>query len=125
MPTGTLMKNAHRQLRLRHHAARRASGPAAPAAAPIAPQVATAIGTFVAREGLQHERERRRHEDGGTDRLDHLGDDEHVHGRRESAQHRSEREHDDADEEHPAPPDPVGEPAGRDQRARRTRACRR
>src|SRR3954447_10171292 len=44
-PTGRLMKNAHRQLRLDTTSAPRV-GPKAPAAAPIAPQMATATGTL-------------------------------------------------------------------------------
>ena len=72
-------------------------------------------GDLVAREGLQHERERRRHQDGGAHGFEHLGADEHADGGGETAQHRADGEHHHADEEHLAAPDPVGQPAGGDQ----------
>ena len=46
---------------------------------------------LLAGERLQHERQRRRHQRGGADRLQHAGGDQEPGGRRQAAQHRGRR----------------------------------
>ena len=70
----------------------------------------------VPREGLQHQRERGRHERRGAQRLEHARRDQQGHRRRHTAEHRGDREPDDRPEEGAAAADPVGQPAGGDQR---------
>ena len=70
---------------------------------------------LVAGEGLEDEGERRRDEGGGADRLQHPRRDQGAGGRRQAAQHRRHGEDHDRGEERAPAPDPVRQPAGRDQ----------
>ena len=124
MPTGRLMKNAHRQLRLVTTSAPSGRAERTGDGADRAPD-GHRDGHLLPGERLQHEGERGRHEDRRADGFEHLRADQHADGRRQAAQHRPDGEDDDADRGTSAagrrgrPDGPPGSAA------RRTPACRR